>query len=553
MLAITLFLLTVAAQAISSSPTPDQKPAEKQECQIFGDVVQRDGGEPLRKATVALQPLDHATSAKPYNQRTGEDGKFCFKDVAPGRYSLSAKRNGFVPLHYGADDAWSQGTALALEKGQKLERLILRLVRASVITGKIVDQDGDPAPAVLVQALVPPDVLEAILDTAEEDTPASKSGLQPVAMTVTNDLGEFRLPGLPGGKYFLMAADTGGRMNELNLAGNFVVDTGTEDVVTDYAPTYYPGTTRVDQAAAIEIAASEETAIEIQLQHETMVAVSGIVTREDRTPVSGAIVRLSSADESLADIINMPFAQTDGDGHFTVRHVVSGSYTAEAGTSGGDGEALVARQKIEVGKENVGNVHLVLGKGLTIIGKVTAEGGSLPKSSLVWVTVQSKGESGFASDTVKDSEIKLTGLAPGTYHVALTGLPEQYFLKRVIYGKGQSGHDTLTISSDGQPENLELLVSPHGATLEGMVQDSKEAPVGGAVVVLRAAADRDKADPFPLKKTAVSDQTGKFYFRGLPPGKYRVMAKKRSNGKSDESAQELAEGEKKSVKLVLDQ
>src|SRR5947209_7892231 len=142
MLAIVFSLLLALLQAAQDTTIPPDKPAEKQECQISGQVVSQDGGQPLKNAHVTLRPKDSKGNEKPYSQRTGEDGRFCFKGIAAGKYTFGAERRGYVRQMYGAEDTESEGTVLAVDKGQKFEPTLFRLIRAGVITGKIVDEDG---------------------------------------------------------------------------------------------------------------------------------------------------------------------------------------------------------------------------------------------------------------------------------------------------------------------------------------------------------------------------------------------------------------------------
>jgi len=83
---------------------------------------------------------------------SGPDGKFKLEGIAPGRYNLSVWRTGFVVQDYGQKSQAGQGAVLALEPGQKLSDLVFKLVRSSVISGRVLDEDGEPMPRVTVQA-----------------------------------------------------------------------------------------------------------------------------------------------------------------------------------------------------------------------------------------------------------------------------------------------------------------------------------------------------------------------------------------------------------------
>jgi hypothetical protein len=114
------------------------------------------------------------------------------------------------------------GAVLTLRARQEL-KLEFRLIPAGVISGKILDGDGEALPNVWVQAL-------------RQEYKEGKRSLASAARAETNDLGEYRLFGLVPGRYFLSAAfppwGIGGRESSES------VDAREEG----YAKMYYPGT-----------------------------------------------------------------------------------------------------------------------------------------------------------------------------------------------------------------------------------------------------------------------------------------------------------------------
>jgi hypothetical protein len=74
---------------------------------------------------------------------TNDDGRFVIKGVEPGGYRLSVSRLGFVTEEYGQRKPEAQGATLTLRPGQELKDLLFRLVPSAVISGKILDEDGE--------------------------------------------------------------------------------------------------------------------------------------------------------------------------------------------------------------------------------------------------------------------------------------------------------------------------------------------------------------------------------------------------------------------------
>ena len=95
-----------------------------------------------------------------------------------------------------------------------------------------------------------------------------------------------------------------------------------------------------------------------------------------------------------------------------------------------------------------------------------------------------------------------------------------WFLKSVTAG----GRDVLDsgFSVSSGATNLALVVSANGAVAEGLASNQNDQPVADAVVVAVPEA-RFRSHPDRYRK-ALSDQSGHFSLRGLPPGDYTLFA-----------------------------
>src|SRR5262245_17086478 len=111
---------------------------------IEGVVLRSGSGEPLARAQVTLRKLSGDDSPEVPRYLTQEDGKFTFRNLAPGQYELSAGRNGYARQVYGQRVAGGRGSAINLSGGQVLRGLTLRLVLGGVVTGRVRDSKGEP-------------------------------------------------------------------------------------------------------------------------------------------------------------------------------------------------------------------------------------------------------------------------------------------------------------------------------------------------------------------------------------------------------------------------
>src|SRR5262245_7189085 len=68
---------------------------------MAGYVVKMGSGEPISKAVVTITPVN-AGRGQSFSATTTAGGQFAFQNLEPGQYRLSANRNGYVRMEYGA-------------------------------------------------------------------------------------------------------------------------------------------------------------------------------------------------------------------------------------------------------------------------------------------------------------------------------------------------------------------------------------------------------------------------------------------------------------------
>lgn len=222
-----LCLLLACAGSFAQTVT---KPEDM--CVVSGTVVNAATGEPLRKAKVWLLPS--RSNLAPYTTSTDEAGQFLLEDLDPGQYAVRADRAGFV-----LPALTKAPLTVTLAAGHKVTDLVIKLMPQGVITGQVLDEDGEPVPNTAVQCL----------RVAYSD---GKRRLMPSSVNVTNDIGEYRLPNLPPGKYYVNA---GARSMTMSSAGTRERVRGKAQKKSDeiYAQTFYPNTIRLEGAASVDI------------------------------------------------------------------------------------------------------------------------------------------------------------------------------------------------------------------------------------------------------------------------------------------------------------
>jgi hypothetical protein len=129
---------------------------------------------------------------------------------------------------------------------------------------------------------------------------------------------------------------------------------------------------------------------------------------------------------------------------------------------------------------------------------------------------------GFPTVSVKeDGSFVLRNVGPENYTVSLYGMPENFYTKSVRLGDQEVLDAGLDLSRGGGGQ-IEIVLSPSGGQVEGVVLDAKQQPAGAAHVVL--VPEPRRREQTNLYKTGTTDQYGRFTLRGITPGDYKLFA-----------------------------
>ncbi len=185
---------------------------------IEGRVVAQGTGSPLKSAVVTLRqmPADPGQRvARQLIQQTNEEGRFVFAAVSPGNWELSADKRGFIPGRYGGQKYDPNGSRISVAPSGQVTDLVLKLVPQAVITGRVLNLDGEPVEGARIVLLK----VRYNGDTRHWSEVAS-------AMTLDN--GEYRIPRVPPGRYLVRCGIT-----ELHSSGIDTTYTGVRQQVCE--------------------------------------------------------------------------------------------------------------------------------------------------------------------------------------------------------------------------------------------------------------------------------------------------------------------------------
>jgi hypothetical protein len=481
------------------TPPPAVKPEDK--CQVEGTVVNSMTGQPLKKAYLSLRPISDQ-GATPYGTFTDNAGSFLLDDIDPGRYYFNAERNGFIEGHY-------RGDTLKLAAGQKMKGVIFKLSPQGVITGHIMDDDGEPVPNVQVQAM-------------QSVYARGKKQLFHSSDAVTNDAGEYRIHSLWPGKYYVSATDRDQNMNRAErITGTAPVRKAAEE---GYATTFYPNTLLADSAAPIVIGpGTQAQGIDLKLVRTRTVRVTGRIVNLPSGANSNTTVQLVSRDSLWIGSHN--FARVNGqDGTFELPHVSPGAYILMAEHMA-DGKNLSARMLIEAGNSNLSDIELTLIPGVEIAGRFVMEGNPDGSSPRPHISLQPAGDfmmGGVVTQVKDDLSFTLSNVAPLVYTINVFGLSAEYYLKSIRFGDRDVTDKDLDLTLAIPAGEMVVTLSSNGGQLDGTVQnENSEAAVDVLVTLIPESSRRGLAYLYEISTT---DQKGHFIIKGIKPGEYKVFA-----------------------------
>lgn len=486
----------------SSAPAAPVKPEDK--CTIEGAVLNAVTGEAVKKVSVMLRSVNGGNTSSA--AATDASGHYRFDNIDPGRYFLSADRTGFVPQQYGAKGPSRPGTMLTLTAGQSIKDAAFKLIPQGVVTGKVVDEDGDPVARVILQCQ------RYIYNNG-------KKQLGMGGMGNTNDLGEYRIFGLPPGRYYLSAFYQSTPQVAPILDAKKTYEEG-------YAPVYYPNAPNVEAAAPFEITPGAQLrGMDLTLPKTRTVRLRGVVTSSATNKPVRANVSVMSRDASGMAMTRAFGRVLDDQGNFEIHSVVPGSYFLIAQTFE-DNKQAVARVPVEVGTSNIDGLQIVMNPPGDLSGRVVVENNSDTGGATFNVSLQSKVPGPFGGGSSaradKDGTFRIRNVVPDAYTLNVFGFRDNFYVKSVRLGDTDVTDAGIDFTRGVPAGEITVILSADGGQVDGTVQNDKSAPAAGTTVVL--IPDADKRSNPRFYKMSMTDSNGKFSLKGITPGEYKLFA-----------------------------
>jgi hypothetical protein len=491
---------------------------------IEGRVVILVTGQPapVRRARVTL---DSSALAAAEVTDADTEGRFRFDNLPGGTYRITVDKPGFVLPARRADGALA---AIDVKPGQAVTTIV-PMLRGAALEGRLVRDNGEPAPNIVVSAV---------------RLAYGAYGRQPVAVRParTDDLGRFRVHSLPAGEYYIEAALDG--VEVLRAA-----ETPGERP-QGAARTYYPGTARFDEARIIPVTAGQDVpGLDFVLHTVPIAALTGrVVASSGKAPAAfGIRIQHLGAPPGGVRGTSPPGSNT-----FRFPAVPPGEYWLLACALPADGAELeFAATRIEAAGQVLPEITMTTARGAVVNGRVEVDGE--PPLALDSLRVVAH-ETEFEIPDLLNPAPTSAPARPGVVHADGTVAFPSLFGRRLFrFDRLPPGWAIKDISLDGtdisdtpvdfrggdRPHVLRIVVTNRTAGVGGTVERPRGAE-GSARVIVFAEDARYRGRR--SRMTAVVDvgDDGRYAIAGLLPGRYFIAAVEDLDDGSWEDADVLA-------------
>ena len=504
---------------------------------IRGRVVSATTGAPVRRATLNITLVGDANNRSQGGRsgQTDDNGTFEFRNLPAGRWTVRASKTGFLEQQFGQRTALSGTDPIVLAEGQQFVA-DFRLARGGAITGRVVDEFGDPVAGANVSALR--------LQHSATGIRTTRTGTS----VPTDDTGAYRIYGLPPAQYYVSVNDPAGRVVVmLNEAANNLSasldsvnltftapdggaaallngDPATRESVR-YAPTYYPGTANLGDAQRITLRASEEqSGINLAIVPVRAARITGRVTNSSGAPAQASISLVSQFGQSFNTSGGRNGSGSDG--AFTLNNIPPGNYRLNAlGPTAGAAPPEVASMPVVVDGNDISGLSLTLGSGGSVQGTISADNGSKLPQAKIRVTAEplERGPATLlAGSTVSETgSFELNGLL-GVYTLRFESIPSGWAIKSVT----ANGVDVSDAAMEFRPLDrvtIRVELTDRVTQVSGTVRSDRQ--ILGTTVLIFPDDPSRWASTSRFVKTTRLNENGQFSVTGLPPhSRYLAVA-----------------------------
>lgn len=503
---------------------------------ITGRVVASGGNFPIANARVMARAVGLGGGPSTQMVMTNEEGSFQLTNLRPANYVIRIGAAGYI-----LEAPPSETPATFYRPG---EDVTFRMVKGGVITGRVLNTNGEPMTLARVRVV-------RVKDPEGRVVRDSGGGRE----WITDDRGNYRIYGLEPGAYAVAA----GPPNAFRI----VVTPGQ---TTDTAFTYFPSAT-LDGATLVNVYAGDETrGIEIRYRSQSSYFVRGTVAGNATLASRTVSVTLSHVGTGVASTTVLPAGANTA---FSFDGVSDGTYEVTALAALGTSDAAVALpQRVTVRGANVTDVVLTLTPFGSVAGRVMLETaatdaveacreGRVASTEEVLITARRDKDSTKQTPSIASSlpvdaqpdargEFSLTNMTAGRYSLDVRPPNKLWYVQDITWATATNLQtkgplSSLTLKQGERLQGLTINLARGAASISGRVTAASPESLHVYVVPVDAGALR-------YSESQVKPD-GTFSVAHLSPGRYWLLARAPSDGDTAKTIRRAAEKANLAVEL----
>jgi hypothetical protein len=496
-----LILLCACTFLRAQTRSADQGSATDLKFKITGTVVNSITGAPLSKARITL--MDTANRANMLSVITADDGHFTFHSLYRAKYSLQGAKRGFISAAYEQHEQFS--TAIVTGPGFNTENLVFHLTPLAFLSGKVIDESGDPLRKARVFLYV-------------ENRQGGMNRIERRGADLTDDEGYYEFAALAPGNYFVSVSAKPWYAFHLSPSARSGVSSSLSVTPLDvgYPTTYNNGATDSQAATPFALRAGDHVQVDI---HLSPVAVVHLTVRvpEDQQQHTLPMPQLQRRVFDTVEHLGYDGVQSTAPGVYELSGVPAGKYTVVLP----DPQTGRQQQSTEITLDKNGQEldvsHAETMASVKLSVKMPRQA---PVSQQVTVGLEDSRMRVIAANAIDAAgEVALEGIPPGKYALVVFSSDKRYSVVRTVFSGVENSDHVLTLTA-GSFLSGTIFLALGVVNVEGFVHRGGK-PSSGVMVALIPKNPQSHLDMFRRDQ---SDSDGSFTLPAVIPGTYTLIA-----------------------------
>jgi hypothetical protein len=518
------------ALAVSMALFAQTDPNGQPPGQIMGHVQNAITGDPIAGAQVRLLqfgPISVAGTSAQHTASSQPDGSFIFEKVTPGLYSLLATAPNYSAGRYKANGSPNAIDSFTVQPGAQVAGLVLVLQPYAKLTGKVVDDAGQPVPHAQVRTFV------SVLMRG-------KIQLQPRTVASANDAGQFELKGVPNGKVYIVASPApqavASRERAVQAANPPPATPASPEPKLNLVSTFYPDSLDLSNAVALDVHSGQDQGdIDIHMKRAATFHIRGKV-KVAVSPDTKLVIEVSPLGGPVSYSSGQATAPGP-DGQFDIPGLVPGAYTLRLMNTGSSGDGIrfsplqhiLSRQDVTIAAGDVNGLVLSETPPVTLTWHARSEDDETANLSSVVISL-------LSWDDPPASAVPVMGSSPdgsrtitvdaGHYLIHVGGLlPQGSYISSLQINQADALNKVVDLSQGGAGQ-VDIVFRKGLAELDGSLASNDNSAPRAATVILVPESLAPDGSNLMMRGTGRSSA---FSFTNVPPGRYTAFAVEQFN------------------------